>query len=314
MADLTGRSLMTMYISPPHPFPYQGSKRKIAEQIIDKCDLSNIDCVIEPFAGTSAITLALLQNGFVEYAVINDKNAHIAGLWQKICSDPVELCDGYEQLWIDQQSDPKRFFLESREKLNTEYSPEIFLYILARIVKGAVRYSKKGVFTQSADNRRLGMNPKRMRQNILAVSKLISGRIEVHNLCYTDPDLYGRSGKSSLIYLDPPYQGVSFTNDTRYIDGVPYEEFVEYLNERFPANPNIVVSYDGMVGEKVYGRQLPTTLPFDHYFINAGTSSQETLVGRSSTTLESLYVSRSIARNESSETNLPASQMELLVA
>lgn len=305
---------MPMYVAPPHPFPYQGSKRKIAEQIIEKCALSDIECVIEPFAGTSAITLALLQNGLVEYAVINDKNAHIAGLWQKICSDPIELCDGYEQLWLDQQSDPKGFFLECRDKLNAQYSPEIFLYILARIVKGAVRYSKKGVFTQSADNRRLGMNPKRMRQNILAVGNLVKGRIEVHNLCYTDPDLYERGGKNTLIYLDPPYQGVSFTSDTRYIDGVPYEEFVEYLNERFSSNPNIVVSYDGMVGEKVYGKQLPNTLPFEHHFINAGTSSQETLVGRSSTTLESLYVSSSIAKNATSDIKPVETQTELLVA
>ena len=143
MENLASGALMSMpmYVAPPHPFPYQGSKRKIAEQIIEKCDLSSIQCVIEPFAGTSAITLALLHNRLVEYAVINDKNAHIAGLWQKICSNPVELCDGYEQLWLDQQSDPKGFFLESRHKLNSEYSPEIFLYILARIVKGAVRYS-----------------------------------------------------------------------------------------------------------------------------------------------------------------------------
>ena len=55
-----------MYIAPPNPFPYQGRQRKIAEWIIDKVDLSGIDLVIEPFSGTSAIPLALLQNGFVE--------------------------------------------------------------------------------------------------------------------------------------------------------------------------------------------------------------------------------------------------------
>ena len=293
----------------PHPFPYQGSKRKIATQIIEKCELSSINCVVESFAGTAAITLALLHRGIVENAVINDKNKHIYLLWKAIHDNPTQLCDLYEYHWNNQKSDPKGYFFDMRSKLNKEYEPEVFLYILARIVKGAVRYSQKGKFSQSCDNRRLGMQPDKMRQNILSVSKLINNRVSIQNCCYTDESLYTSSGAKTLVYLDPPYQGVSFTADKRYIDGVAYEDFSHFLDKRIKKNPHIVISYDGMVGERVIGKMLPETLPLDHYYINAGQSAQETLIGRSATTFESLYISKTISKAVEDQC-----QLNLLVA
>lgn len=293
----------------PHPFPYQGSKRKIAPQIIERCQLSSINCVVESFAGTAAITLALLHLGIVDNAVINDKNEHIYLLWKEIHDNPSQLCDLYEYHWSSQLSDPKGYFIDMRNKLNNEYAPEVFLYILARIVKGAVRYSQKGRFSQSCDNRRLGMKPDKMRQNILSVSRLIKDRVSIQNLCYTDKDLYTSDGANTLVYLDPPYQGVSFTADKRYIDGVAYEDFSNFLEKRLIHNPHIVISYDGMVGDRVVGKMLPETLPLDHYFINAGKSAQETLIGRSATTFESLYISKTISKTPADQ-----SQLNLLVA
>jgi len=293
----------------PHPFPYQGSKRKIASQIIERCELSSIDCVVESFAGTAAITLALLQNGIVENAVINDKNEHIYLLWKEIHDNPSQLCDLYEYHWNEQLSDPKGYFLDMRKKLNNDFTPEVFLYILARIVKGAVRYSKSGMFSQSCDNRRLGMKPDRMRQNIISVSKIIKDRVLIKNRCYTDKSLYISDGGKTLVYLDPPYQGVSFTADKRYIDGVTYEDFADFLDECLEHHPHIAISYDGKVGDRVIGKMLPETLPFDHWYINAGQSAQETLIGRSATTFESLYISKTI-----SKPSIEQSQLSLLIA
>ena len=51
-----------------------------------------------------------------------------------------------------------------------------FSICLARIVKGSVRYNAVGQFNQSPDNRRSGMQPLKMRQQIMAVSELLSSR------------------------------------------------------------------------------------------------------------------------------------------
>ena len=41
----------------PHPFPYQGSKRQLARQIVS-CVPAQTKRLIEPFVGSGAITLA----------------------------------------------------------------------------------------------------------------------------------------------------------------------------------------------------------------------------------------------------------------
>lgn len=285
----------------PHPFPYQGSKRNLMSQIWEVCDLSKVDSVVEPFAGTAAVSLALLANGVVERIHINDKNPHITKLWQAILHSPEELLDGYREVWEGQLDDPRATFLRVREKVNDSYEPHLFLYLLARIVKGAVRYSKSGNFNQSADNRRLGMKPDKMHRNIMAVHSLIQGRAVVTNYCYTDERLYEYDKSNTLIYLDPPYQGVSFTSDSRYVGGVGYEEFCTYLETLLSDFHQIVISYDGSLGDKKYGKDLPESLGYTQFMLNAGLSAQEILAGRRSTTYESLYVSNLLVNKKSLE-------------
>jgi len=52
-----------------------------------------------------------------------------------------------------------------------------------------------------------------------------------------------------------------------------------------------IVSYDGRTGEKVHGRSMPRDLRLRHIELEAGRSSQETLLGREAVTYESLYLS-----------------------
>jgi hypothetical protein len=55
------------------------------------------------------------------------------------------------------------------------------------------------------------------------------------------------------------------------------------------------VSYDGRTGEKVHGRRLPGHLQLQLVELEAGRSSQATLLGRAEITFESLYLSRALA-------------------
>ena len=49
---------------------------------------------------------------------------------------------------------------------STDHQPHHLLYLLARCVKASIRYNTDGDFNQSPDNRRKGMHPATMRQNI----------------------------------------------------------------------------------------------------------------------------------------------------
>jgi DNA adenine methylase len=99
------------------------------------------------------------------------------------------------------------------------------------------------------------------------------------------------AGENDLVYLDPPYQGVSSNRDNRYFAGLEYDEFVLSLRDLVSRNVPLIISYDGKTGEKQYGKMLPEDLGLEHFYLNAGKSTSATLHGREEITYESLYVS-----------------------
>lgn len=95
----------------------------------------------------------------------------------------------------------------------------------------------------------------------------------------------------SVVYMDPPYQGVCGNRDTRYLASVQFCEFVEVLETLNRRNIRHIVSYDGRTGSKVYGVKLPEHLNLTHMELDAGRSTQATLLGRDDATFEALYLS-----------------------
>lgn len=173
------------HFSVPHPFPYQGSKRGITKYILPHFP-SDVNCLIEPFCGASAITLSASAHGLMKKAIINDLNEPLMHLWQEILENPDDLVKLYEQLWHEQHTDKKAYFFKVREQFNQAHQPHHLLYLLARIVKGSVRYSSTGSFNQSADNRRAGMRPNTMRKNIINVSSLLSGITKLSSIDFSE--------------------------------------------------------------------------------------------------------------------------------
>lgn len=285
-------------LSIPHPFPYQGSKRNIAKHILPHFP-SDVECLIEPFCGAGAISIAACAYNLVDSVVLNDLNKPLMDLWKEILERPNQLVDKYEELWLEQQPDRKEFFFKVREEFNKSHHPHHLLYLLARIVKGAVRYSSEGAFNQSADNRRSGMKPNTMRKNILSVSHLLENLASIQSVDFRK--VAYKANKKDLVYMDPPYQGTSFTRDHRYFNGLTYDSFVDALSEMNNRGISFIISYDGITGNKQHGKSLPSFLSLKHLHIHAGRSSQATLLGGNDETIESLYLSPALAERLESE-------------
>ncbi len=278
-------------INVPHPFPYQGSKRGIAKYILPYFP-SDVRYLIEPFCGASAVSVAVAAHGFAKRFILNDLNKPLIDLWAEILERPELLCDDYEKLWHEQHLDRKAYFFKIREQFNKTHKPYHLLYLLARIVKGSVRYSSEGLFNQSADNRRSGMRPYTMRQNIFGVSALLAKKTSVKAVDFRKAVKIAK--EKDLVYMDPPYQGTSFTRDHRYYNGLSYDDFINALSILNERNISYIISYDGITGEKTHGKLLPNSLSLKHLHIHAGRSTQATLLGNSYITIESLYLSPSL--------------------
>lgn len=276
----------------PHPIPYQGSKRALARQILGHVK-SPIGRLVEPFAGSAAVSLAAAFNGLATSFWVNDAHAPLVALWDRILHHPADLSAGYAALWTAQQGREREYYDEVRARFNRTHDPACFLYLLARCVKAAIRYNSDGEFNNSPDNRRTGAVPETMRERVKGAAALLAGRTRLTTLDYKI--VLADCGPSDLVYMDPPYRGVSGGRDSRYSPKLAHDEFCDQLAALNKRKVRYLVSYDGRTGDKVFGPPLPASLGLTRLEIPAGRSSQATLLGRDEETFESLYLSPLLA-------------------
>lgn len=272
----------------PHPIPYQGSKRHLAAKILAHAP-RGFTRLVEPFAGSAAVSLAASQSGLAERFWINDAHEPLVSLWRAILNEPSVLADNYGRLWQEQQGRERRYFDETRDQFNREQLPEHFLYLLARCVKAAIRYNSDGKFNNTPDNRRKGARPDDMRNRILGASALLAGKTLLTSNDYLA--VLERCTPDDFIYMDPPYQGVSRSQDNRYSAKVDHAQFWDALESLNRKGCRYIVSYDGRTGLKQHGQAMPARLELTRLELCAGRSSQATLLGQNHVTFESLYLS-----------------------
>jgi DNA adenine methylase len=276
----------------PHPIPYQGSKRRLALAILSHVEDDRYKRLVEPFAGSAAVTLAAAKYGKVSSFLIGDRLEPLVELWQRIIEGPAAVADEYETLWNRERERPIDEYYAIRAEFNKDRDPAKLLYLLARCVKNAVRFNPSGEFNQSPDKRRKGTHPEAMRKELGAAHRLLAGRSAT--VCGDFTDVFNSAKPGDFFYLDPPYQGTSEGKDSRYIGGVSRERMVEGLEILNAKGVPFVLSYDGSCGERTYGDRLPSELA-SRILLDVGRSSQATLNGEEHVTIESLYISHDIA-------------------
>ncbi len=226
--------------------------------------------------------------------MIADSDQGIARLWQAILQSPETLAEGYRSLWVGQYGKEREFYNEIRTRFNQKGDSSDFLYLLLRCVKASVRYNAEGHFNQSPDHRRRGAHPDTVATQILRTSKLLQNRVEIYHQDFRETLELVTS--NDVVYLDPPYQGVSSQRDRRYRGQINFTELVTALDKLNRRGVRYILSYDGRTGGKIYGEPLPQKLELSHLEIKAGRSSQSTLLGRNDSTVESLYLSPILAQ------------------
>ena len=285
----------------PQAFPYQGSKRKLASIIIE-CIPKGTYRLVEPFAGSAAISVATKCAKRAGRIWLNDAHEPLVMLWKSIVESPNELASNYESLWHQQEGREPEFYNEVRSRFNNSHSPDLFLFLLARCVKAAIRYNRNGEFNNSPDHRRKGMRPPTMRKNLCDVSELLGKSTKV--TCKDYREVLIDCSETDVVYMDPPYQGVCKDRDSRYAFGIRFDEFVAALQDLNNRNVPYIVSYDGRTGDRSYGEKLPDSLQLVHAEVAAGKSTQATLLGTIAETFEALYLSPALVGRLSS---LPSS-------
>ena len=294
----------------PHIVQYQGSKRNLAPQILQYIP-KRFNRLIEPFAGMAAITIAVAKQRRADHYLLNDLNEPLVNVLKECIKHPQRLIDDYTRVWSEQltyQGGSVEHFYKVRDDFNKgNQSAANMLYLLARCVKGSVRYSSSGQFNQSPDKRRMGTNPKNLARNVFLISSYLKDKTEFSSVDYREVTRNARRG--DVVYMDPPYQGVCSLRDNRYFSGIDFNDFVECVDDLNRRGIDFIISYDGTCGDKQYGIDLPEELGLRKIMLNAGLSSQSLLLGKKETTVEALYLSHHLR-----EAVAPVAQEQLLFA
>jgi DNA adenine methylase len=230
--------------------------------------------------------------------VINDLNKPLMEILRSAIETPQELINSYTKVWSEQfvyEEGSIAHFYKIREDFNKgNQSPANMLYLLARCVKGSVRYGSNGFFNQSPDKRRNGTSPTTLKPNVEEISYYLKGRTKFCSQDYREVLKEARQG--DVVYMDPPYQGVSNVRDCRYLSGIDFSDFVDAIEDLNHRGVDFLISYDGRCGDKQYGEDLPKELGLQRVLLNAGFSSQSILLGKKEITYESLYISKGLQK------------------
>ena len=279
----------------PQPIPYQGSKRQLAPRILPHFP-KDASRIVEPFAGSAAITIAAALHKLADKFWINDAHTPLMDLWREIIENPDAISQAYSKLWNAQLGNERDFFDQVRTRFNHSHRPADFLYLLARSVKAAIRYNSNSEFNNTPDNRRKGARPVEMRRRIEHASYLLQDRTKITAWDYKK--VLNKCEVNDLVYMDPPYQGVCGNRDQRYLPKIEHGEFCVELEKLNKREIRYIISYDGRTGNKTYGQPMPDSLELTHIELRAGRSTQATLLGRSDVTYESLYLSPNLTPAE----------------
>ena len=169
--------------------------------------------LIEPFAGSAAVSLALEFDAYL----LNDANPDLIGLFQTLKQEG-QVFVGYAHSFFTPENNSESRFYELRERFNgsrdTVERSALFVYLNRHAFNGLCRYNGKGAFNVPFGRYAAPYFPEAEMLGFVAKSD----RIEL--LCGDFQVALNQVRADDIVYCDPPYVPLSETASfTAYAKG-----------------------------------------------------------------------------------------------
>ena len=151
------------------------------------------------------------------------------------------------------------------------------------------------------------MHPSKMRGHIQRSYKLLEGRADA--VCADYGDLLEQATSSDLVYMDPPYQGVT-GRDPRYFEQLNFQRLVDNLERLNCRSVPYLLSFDGTCGTRQYGKNLPKELKLTRIWVHRKIFASA-LNGRIEETTESVYLSPGLGSGCEGKVSITAHRPEV---
>lgn len=295
-----------------------GSKRKQAPTIVNEFP-NEINTFYEPFFGSGAVTLELLQR--IKEGKINcrkiicsDLSEELIQIWNIVKNDPESILNYYTEHYnnlinyngntVYEPKDVTKeviqkvqgYFYEERARFNgmdkdNAERPYLLFWLLRTCYSGLARYNKKGKFNSPFHvGGKFGIHPDKLRQVFDDIRILMNG-VDILFVSGDYREVTKDAVSGDLLYFDPPYANVKGIYD----GGFDNKSFFEYLDGLTDANTKWLLSYDGILGtgdDTGINKTYDVPVKYErHYYIDSFNSVFRTLRNNADNKVaDSLYI------------------------
>lgn len=246
----------------PPVIKWSGSKRLVASQLAQNMPLK-YKRYFEPFVGGGA--MLPFSNGHEGYA--GDIIVELIDLWKNIQVNPLRVASEYEERWKRLQIEGIDVYYEIRDRFNETRDCFDFLFLTRTCVNGLIRYNAQGKFNNSFHLSRPGIDPNRLRTQLVRWSKSIQ-KITFKNTDYRE--VLSDAEEGDFVFLDPPYGG---TKDRYMRTDFNLQDFYAELERLNSRGILWMLTFDGTAGERQYSYAPPSILYKTKFLISTGNSS-----------------------------------------
>lgn len=272
-----------MIMSINNPLRYPGAKSKLVpyiEKLIKSEGLTG--CTLyEPYAGSAAVTFALLDSGTISKAIINELDPLIYCFWISVMEhteDLIQLIQNTEislDNWVLLSQYRDVNYIENRSTLEIGFAG---LFLNRTSFSGILKAGPLGGFEQKS---RYKIDCRFNKERVIESIRLLSNfrnKIEIYNMDAVDflkqKTKYKRNSKT-FVYIDPPYYEKGPSLYRYYYNQQMHKDLSRFIKKKsYPW----LISYDNSDDIKKLYRNSKQQHIYLDYSVNSHIKGKELLV------------------------------------
>src|SRR5215469_12364782 len=215
-----------------HPFvKWAGGKGQLLSEL-DKLIPSQFNRYFEPFLGGAAMFLHLASKNMISTAYLSDTNEELIKAYVVVRDSVAELIEVLNQHQSEYDKNPSEYYYRLRELIQPTNDIEIaarFVALNKTCFNGLYRVNQNGKFNvPMGDYKKPLICDSSNLKNVSSVLRHSNAEIQ----CVAYREMFLNAEANDFVYLDPPYDPVSYTSDfTAYTsNGFGRENQVQLAN------------------------------------------------------------------------------------
>lgn len=183
---------------------WAGGKHRLVPFIAEHIPPGNYQRLVEPFAGSAALSLALE----FEHYLISDINTDLINLYQQLKREGKAFIDHAHSFFNSANNEAQRYY-QLREEFNHSQDPitraALFIYLNRHGFNGLCRYNRQGAFNVPFGRYKRPYFPRQEMLHFLQKAPRMHFQV-----CHFE-EVFAQTQPQDLVYCDPPYVPLSET-------------------------------------------------------------------------------------------------------